>query len=78
MTFAKLELSALRARTLLLNELRARNILNVTVKGKTVDFTDLARASAVFAEVRGFTGDAPTADALKAFGRANGFIVRFV
>lgn len=72
------DMTAIRARELLRKKLVELGVLNVTVKGKAVSFTDLARGAAIFVEVRGFTSPADAAVTLKAFGKANGFIVMFV
>jgi hypothetical protein len=46
------------------------------ISAKTVEFTDLARARAIFVKIHGWL-PSPYADELKAFGKANGFNVEF-
>ena len=57
--------------------LKDKNVMGCKLKARTVSFTDLARASAIFVEISGWT-PRPEWDELKAYGKAQGFIVSII
>jgi hypothetical protein len=63
--------------------LAAEKLPFTKLTAKTVDFTDLARASKVFVTVHGWAPapcgpfDTPASDTVKAFGKRFGFVVDF-
>lgn len=64
------------AAKLMSKELSRRGLPFNKISAKTVEFTDLARARAIFVKIHGWLPN-PIAYEIKEFGRANGFNVDF-
>ena len=64
--------TASQAKKIVKSELERRNLPFTKLTAKTIDFTDLARASCVFVKIHGWQPN-PAFDEIRAVAVANGF-----
>lgn len=69
-------MTATKARSLMKAFLDENAIPYDKLKAKTVDFSDLARASAIFVKIFGWIPDEANYNAVRKFARDNGFIAQ--